>query len=964
MDELSGLDWTSSSNNSADKHPVMNTASFYPPLRPTPPLSGRSTPLSAQPSDKANNISSNVSGSSKASTPVNDSFANLVSFQTSQPTKILSLQQQQRILQEQKAKQEEDRKKQLHAHFGARNTQVWDRLGDGRATPGRITSPPTYTGTDEYGGQKLSNTINRPFTALGDAQNGLASQKPTADEDDLLAAFDASAPVDSSSNFPIPSGLSSRGSFPAINQSNGPITPALTSALQDLTGRDGTQIEDPDDGPFGLGSMARPTVSQPIPANNGADDDDVLGLLGRPVSEIPPPRAPEQRSPSPSAAQPSAPLDRAVAELVEMGFPADKSKDALAATDSGVDVQAAVGWLLNQAHEESRQKAPKRGDNRQARNPPEVSRSSRSPGAEAATPAWMQPNGRSGSASRRQDNGSPATGEKDPAKYATELGNNLLKTANSLWKVGAKKLNQTVSEFNSDSDSSQPKWMREAKVETKARKARQPNINDEDDNSRPQARTIEKQRQTPESAGSNITDEALALESGSGRPAPRKTTVRPIADPAVTRSSDSSRDQSPVLAAKQTREQIYPQPRFMQQADPRSKLSRQAVVEQTSQAYISPARRKKSTPRPPVPEPEPDLLFGDSTPATTPKPQTPHARPASPPRPRAQPPTPIPIRAPVPTRNIPALSPAALSTSTSHRLSGSAAFKRGDYASATSSYTSALLPLPPTHPLTIPLLTNRALTYLKTGDPKSAISDSSAALTLIGPSHGANETIDLGPGEGSKEMSLFWAKATTRKAEALEQLERWSDAAAAWRTCVEAGVGGTTSTQGRDRCEKAAAGITSTPQPTSLPRRPPAASAKPPPRPGPRLSALSKPPAEAVTRLRLANAEAARVDDEKFALADRVDERLGRWRAGKEGNLRALLGSLETVLWEGSGWKRVGLSELVVPGRVKVVYMRGIGVVHPDKLPTTATTEQKMISASVFSALNEAWDRFKRENGM
>ncbi|KAA6413500.1 MAG: hypothetical protein FRX48_03246 [Lasallia pustulata] len=907
MDELSGLDWTSSSNNSADKHPVMNTASFYPPLRPTPPLSGRSTPLSAQPSDKANNISSNVSGSSKASTPVNDSFANLVSFQTSQPTKILSLQQQQRILQEQKAKQEEDRKKQLHAHFGARNTQVWDRLGDGRATPGRITSPPTYTGTDEYGGQKLSNTINRPFTALGDAQNGLASQKPTADEDDLLAAFDASAPVDSSSNFPIPSGLSSRGIFPAINQSNGPITPALTSALQDLTGRDGTQIEDPDDDPFGLGSMARPTVSQPIPANNGADDDDVLGLLGRPVSEIPPPRAPEQRSPSPSAAQPSAPLDRAVAELVEMGFPADKSKDALAATDSGVDVQAAVGWLLNQAHEESRQKAPKRGDNRQARNPPEVSRSSRSPGAEAATPAWMQPNGRSGSASRRQDNGSPATGEKDPAKYATELGNNLLKTANSLWKVGAKKLNQTVSEFNSDSDSSQPKWMREAKVETKARKARQPNINDEDDNSRPQARTIKKQRQTPESAGSNITDEALALESGSGRPAPRKTTVRPIADPAVTRSSDSSRDQSPVLAAKQTREQIYPQPRFMQQADPRSKLSRQAVVEQTSQAYISPARRKKSTPRPPVPEPEPDLLFATASPAAQPSNAA-----TTPPRPHPTPPRCSPF---------------------------------------------------PHPPLTIPLLTNRALTYLKTGDPKSAISDSSAALTLIGPSHGANETIDLGPGEGSKEMSLFWAKATTRKAEALEQLERWSDAAAAWRTCVEAGVGGTTSTQGRDRCEKAAAGITSTPN------QPPSRAVHPPPQrnphrvPAPPLRPL-KPPAEAVTRLRLANAEAARVDDEKFALADRVDERLGRWRAGKEGNLRALLGSLETVLWEGSGWKRVGLSELVVPGRVKVVYMRGIGVVHPDKLPTTATTEQKMISASVFSALNEAWDRFKRENGM
>lgn len=951
MDELSGLDWTSSSNASANKPPVMNSASFYPPLRPTPPLSGRSTPLTAQPSGKPSNISSNASGLGKVSTPTNDSFANLVSFQASQTTKGLSLQEQQRILLEQKLKHEENRKKQIDAQFGQHDAQFWDRLGDGRATPGRVTAPPTYTGTDEYGGQKLSNTINRPFTGLGDAENGPGLHKPATDEDDLLAAFDASAPVDSSSDFPKPSGLSSRGSFPALKQSSVSMAPALTSALQDLKGRNRIQTDDLDDDPFGLGSMDSQKVSLPMPTSNDGDDDDddVLGPLGRPVSELPSQRAPERRSPSPRAAQPSAPLDRAVTELVDMGFPADKSKDALAATESGLDVQAAVGWLLNQAHEESRQTArgpqaqnghPEREDGGKARNTPEDSRRNRSQATESAMPAWMQQNGRSASASRRQDNQSPVTGEKDPAKYAAEIGNNLFKTANSLWKVGAKKLNQAVSEFNSDSDSSQPKWMRETSVEAQARKPRQSNGDDEDAVRRPRARTIEKQWPTPGSADSNITDEALALESGSARPPPRKTTRRPIADPAVTGSSDSSRDQSPVLAAAQTRDQIYPQPRFMQQArpsDPRSKLSRQAVEEQTSKAYISPARRKKSTPKPPAPESEPNLLFGDSVPATTFKPQIPHTRPPSPPRPRAQPPKSIPTRPPAPRRNIPAISPAALSTSTTHRLAGSAAFKRGDYADATSSYTSALIPLPSTHPLTIPLLTNRALTHLKTGDPKAAISDADAALTIIGPSHGANETIDLGPGEGAKEMALFWGKATTRKAEALEQLERWSDAAAAWRTCIEAGVGGNTSIQGRDRCEKAA-GIASTPAHTSTsqPRRPPQAVTNP--RTTPRASALSSfstptpSSTAAVTRLRAANLLATRVDDEKFALTDRVDERLGRWRKGKEGNLRALLGSLETVLWEGSGWKKVGMSELIVPGRVKVVYMRGIGVTHPDKV--------------------------------
>lgn len=34
------------------------------------------------------------------------------------------------------------------------------------------------------------------------------------------------------------------------------------------------------------------------------------------------------------------------------------------------------------------------------------------------------------------------------------------------------------------------------------------------------------------------------------------------------------------------------------------------------------------------------------------------------------------------------------------------------------------------------------------------------------------------------------------------------------------------------------------------------------------------------------------------------------------------------------------------------------------QIPLTATTEQRMISAAVFAALNEAWDGFKRANGL
>ncbi|KAL9064613.1 MAG: hypothetical protein Q9157_007772, partial [Trypethelium eluteriae] len=105
-------------------------------------------------------------------------------------------------------------------------------------------------------------------------------------------------------------------------------------------------------------------------------------------------------------------------------------------------------------------------------------------------------------------------------------------------------------------------------------------------------------------------------------------------------------------------------------------------------------------------------------------------------------------------------------------------------------------------------------------------------------------------------------------------------------------------------------------------------------------------------------------DDERFALTDQVDAKLVAWKGGKADNLRALLGSLDSVLWADAGWKKVGMSDLVMPNKVKIIYMKAIAKVHPDKISQDATTEQRMISGSVFSTLNEAWDKFKKDNGL
>ena len=922
MDDLVGLDWSSTSAQTTSKPQPSTTSNYFSTLRPTPPISGRSTPAAVTSTKAPSTAPTKPSIPGAKCETSNDRFANLIPFTSTHSTKNLSLQDRQILLQEQHAKQELDRRKELDKQFGSLGSITADHLVNGRSTPERVIPPPSYTGTSEYGGPKLSAAINKPFASIPNGSIPASRRKVGETEDDLLAAFDAATPVDRSSNYPVPS---DRRGNAIVDQKSEP---------------NGHNSEDLEDDPFGLGIP--PSSEQGPPKSISkqlAEDDDVLGLLGKPLSELLPPKAQRPKShnepvPDDNATQ----LDRAIAELIDMGFPADKSENALLATESGHDVQMAVGLLLNQAHEDSRSKGQAsmsrgretlEGGNRTSRKEPTLSNGSE---VDAPMPAWMKQQSRSNSTQRREDSRSPAFGDKDPAKMAAELGNNLFKTANSLWKTGTKKLNQAVSEFNSDSDSSQPKWMREIQDERRETASRQRRRVSGTRDGEDAANHVAPGFSRPEKS-SNITDEALMLESGDVQPRASKRSQPSRPTPREIYSSDSSRDHSPATLASM-RKPTSTEPRLSQQQQPilqgRSKLSKQAVEEESMQAYVSSARRRKPTAQPA--SPKPDLLFDASN----------HAKASSQPRPISSlpsrpklttPPQPHPV---VLKRTVPPLSSSAHQTSTTHRLAGTNFFKLGNYAEATTSYTTALSPLPPTHPLTIPLHTNLALTHLKTGDPKSSLTSASTALSLIGPSKGTSETIDLGPSEVPKPMSLYWSKATTRRAEALEQLERWSEALAAWKECVEAGVGGTNAIQARDRCERAVTGRSLASAPATSSRQPPPPSSSKRPttsRPiPPRSSPSTAPSAEAVTRLRAANAAAERAEDEKFALADQVDERLVRWRKGKEGNLRALLGSLETVLWEGAGWRKVGMSELVVPGRVKAVYVRGIGRVHPDKV--------------------------------
>ncbi|KAF2816658.1 uncharacterized protein BDZ99DRAFT_434115 [Mytilinidion resinicola] len=936
MDDLAGLDWSSTSMSNPP--PANNPPpSFYPPLRqsPAPQLSGRSTPLSAQQSGSVPN-SRGLKPPSKPATPANDSFSSLLSL-NSKPTNNLSLQERQRQLQEEKVRQEAERKKQYDKQFGAHDAQFWDTLGNGNAAPPPSKSP---VGHGNVSGNTLSATINKPFAGLDTSKR---SSPFSAVDDDLLSAFNSAAPVDASTNFPKP-GLSGR-STPATH------TPKTHTALPEYQGN---SFLGDDDDPFGLAQYPQ-RPSNAVPQVTVENDDDILGALGKPVSEFTPAKRvePRTRIPVETQQEPESdtgfndPRDKAIAELVDMGFPPDKSAHALEQTESGTDVQAAVGWLLTQAHNEAKQKSQSGRDGR-GRTPLEDNEdqprtTSRSNGRSVATanPPWMRgQDDRSNSSQRRQDNKSPG-GEKDVTQYASEIGTTLFKSANSLWKTSQKKVQKAVAEFQQEGDSSQPKWMRDAQLAA-------------EQEARPSPRSREKAPE-PES---NVTDEALLLESGISRP--QRAQRQPASS---TQLPSSKRDIRPNEFALPERPSSQPRipPQRPQHFDkrPTEKLTRQAVEEQAAQAYVSPARRKRpTTDTKPAETPSSSNSSRQPTPLES---RNPFAQRTATPVSKSPSVTPLPTRPKPPPRRIPPASSSALSSSASDRKKGSEAFKRGDYHAAHIAYSAALSPLPETHPVAIIVFCNRALVNIKVGDPKAAIADADNALVTIGPSRGENEKISLGGIEGDKDMKEFFGKALMRKAEALEHMEKWADAGKVWKEAVEAGVGGAISIQGRNRCERAAGGA-------NKPATPKPAPVRKPHRKKSALADLAGVPAgsesEAVKKLKEANAAADKADDEKFALTDQVDAKLIMWKGTKSDNLRALLGSLDNVLWAEAGWKKVGMGDLVMPNKVKIAYMKAIAKVHPDKIPQNATTEQRMISAAVFSTLNEAWDKFKKDNGL
>ncbi|XP_060176430.1 auxilin-related protein 2-like [Lycium barbarum] len=101
---------------------------------------------------------------------------------------------------------------------------------------------------------------------------------------------------------------------------------------------------------------------------------------------------------------------------------------------------------------------------------------------------------------------------------------------------------------------------------------------------------------------------------------------------------------------------------------------------------------------------------------------------------------------------------------------------------------------------------------------------------------------------------------------------------------------------------------------------------------------------------------------ERNRIGETLDIEIKRWAAGKEGNLRALLSTLQYVLWPECGWQPVSLTDLITGASVKKVYRKATLCIHPDKVQQKgATLQQKYVAEKVFDMLKEAWNKFNSE---
>ncbi|KAI8971989.1 hypothetical protein BDF20DRAFT_1003168 [Mycotypha africana] len=296
------------------------------------------------------------------------------------------------------------------------------------------------------------------------------------------------------------------------------------------------------------------------------------------------------------------------------------------------------------------------------------------------------------------------------------------------------------------------------------------------------------------------------------------------------------------------------------------------------------------------------------------------------------------------------------------RKEGNYLFNHGQFAEAEVAYTLAIQSLPADHSNSVLLYNNRAAARLKQGKFQDCLLDCTLAIDLAHKHINSNTSPSKIMSATNTSMKSQLLKSLHRKACALEGLHSFETAFQVYeeyRTIN--GEESPLAVQGIKRCQQAMQNGSSVNNAKWKPSSPSSTTAN---QSSTNSSATAFPDIDfnmfmPPKKAHLTDAELEEINNSKAvkAMRDRekqkeaeeaerlekdnkVNSQITIWKAGKEKNLRALLSSLDMILWTDVQWKNVTMSDLIEPRKCKITYMKAIAKVHPDKLPATATVEQ------------------------
>lgn len=131
---------------------------------------------------------------------------------------------------------------------------------------------------------------------------------------------------------------------------------------------------------------------------------------------------------------------------------------------------------------------------------------------------------------------------------------------------------------------------------------------------------------------------------------------------------------------------------------------------------------------------------------------------------------------------------------------------------------------------------------------------------------------------------------------------------------------------------------------------------------GARVEDMRQQQAKAVQEVREREAKKKQAENEEDTVRLKFESKIKVWSEeyGKKKQLRALLSTLHTILWDGAKWKPITIADVMTAPKCKKFYHKATLVVHPDKTHHL-NAEQRFLAKRIFDALSQAKTQFDEQ---